>query len=59
MNLLQNVDYTINLIASNSNGQSQISNSIVCSTKPVPDPVSYFTRILHTDGDIELTWSPP
>jgi hypothetical protein len=58
-NLLQNVDYTINLIASNANGQSQISNSIVCSTKPVPDPVSNFTGILHTDGDIELSWSAP
>ena len=32
INLLQNVDFTINFIASNSNGQSQISNSIVCST---------------------------
>ena len=27
--------------------------------KPVPDPVSNFTCILDTDGDIELTWLPP
>ena len=58
-NLLQNIDYTINLIASNANGQSQISNNIVSSTKPQPDPISNLTSILEPDSDIILNWTAP
>lgn len=58
-NLLPNIDYTINLIASNANGQSQISNNIVSSTKPQPDPISNLTSILEPDSDITLNWTAP
>ena len=58
-NLLQNIDYTINLIASNANGQSQISNSIVSSTKPQPDPITNLVVTFEPDSDLVLNWTAP
>nr|WPF46683.1 MAG: hypothetical protein [Lake Baikal virophage 9] len=58
-NLVQNIDYKINLIASNANGQSQISNSIVCSTRPQPDPVTNFIVTFTPDLDFFLNWTAP
>ena len=58
-NLLQNIDYSINLIASNANGQSQISNSIVSSTKPQPDPITNLVVICEPDSTLVVSWNPP
>lgn len=58
-NLLENIDYSIHLIASNSNGQSQISNKIVSSTKPQPDPITNLVVICEPDSDLVVSWTAP
>ncbi len=58
-NLLENIDYSIHLIASNSNGQSQISNKIVSSTKPQPDPITNLVVICEPNSDLIVSWLPP
>jgi len=58
-NLLQDVTYSISLIAVNNNGSSQISNTVSSTTKPVPDPVTNFTSSFNPIGDIFLNWTPP
>ena len=57
-NLEMNIDYTINLVAVNSSGQSQVSNSKVASTTPVPDDVTNLTASFDLYGKITIAWTP-
>ena len=58
-NLLQNVEYNISLIASNANGQSKISNTVLSNTKPQPDPITNLAGTFDNNADITLTWLAP
>ena len=58
-NLIQTVNYLISIIGVNSNGVSNISNSVQSSTKPQPDPVTNLAASFDNNADITLTWTAP
>jgi len=58
-NLQVGIQYNISLIATNLNGQSKISNTVLASCEPKPDAPTTLTATFDSNADITLSWVAP